>query len=178
MLYSTNNGTTGAKGLPIGAFFTAQLQAFLSSLLVFLDQRLDKRLVNTFAGLCTSIIRLRNHSTGLYLSELGSYLLSGAQAPAGTKRISNLLRSSKWQEQHLVNYFALQAQCYCQQLQLLKKDLALLLWDESVQEKAESLESEGLCAVRSSKAQRLLRIKKGYYAPPSASRSMCRACGG
>jgi hypothetical protein len=165
MLYNVNNGTSGSKGLAIGSFFTSQLQTFLSPLLVFLDQLLDRRLVNTFAGLCTSIIRLRNHSTGLYLSELGSYLLSGAQAPAGTKRISNLLRSAKWQEENLINYLGLQAQLYAQQL--LKKELVLLLWDESVQEKAESLQSEGLCAVRSSKAQRLLRIKKGYYEPPT-----------
>ena len=165
MLYYPNNGAPAGRGLPVADFFSDRLQAFLSPLLLFLDQRLDKRLVNTFAGLCTSIIRLRNHSTGLYLSELGSYLLSGSQAPAGTKRISNLLRSSKWQEENLINYLGLQAQVYAQQL--LKKELVLLLWDESVQEKPESLESEGLCAVRSSKAQRLLRIKKGYYEPPT-----------
>jgi Transposase DDE domain len=41
------------------------------------------------------------------------------------------------------------------------------VWDESVQEKNESIKSEGLCAVRSSKAKRLLRIKPGYYDPPT-----------
>jgi len=167
MFTTPNNGTTGAKDLATGTFFTSRLQAFLSPWLVFLDQLLDRRLVSTFAGLCQSIIRLRNHSTGLYLSELGSYLLSGAQAPAGTKRISNLLRSAKWQEANLINYLGLQAQVYAQQLQQLQRELVLLLWDESVQEKPESLQSEGLCAVRSSKAQRLLRIKKGYYEPPT-----------
>jgi hypothetical protein len=110
---------------------------------------------------------LRSRATGLYLSELGSYLLSPAKAPAGTKRLSNLLRSAKWQEEIIINFLALQAQVYAQQLQTVKKQLVLLLWDESVQEKPESLQSEGLCAVRSSKAQRLLRIKKGYYEPPT-----------
>ncbi|GEO07490.1 hypothetical protein AAE02nite_51540 [Adhaeribacter aerolatus] len=167
MFYFTTNGSAAGRDLPVGDFFCERLQTFLTPLLFFLDQLLDRRLVNTFAGLCESLIRLRSRATGLYLSELGSYLLSPAQAPAGTKRISNLLRSSKWQEQHLINYLALQAQVYAQQLQHLKKELVLLLWDESVQEKAESLQSEGLCAVRSSKAQRLLRIKKGYYEPPT-----------
>ncbi|WP_460970166.1 transposase, partial [Pontibacter aydingkolensis] len=45
--------------------------------------------------------------------------------------------------------------------------LPLLLWDESVQEKTESLQSQGLCAVRSTKAKRQLRVKPGYYDPPT-----------
>jgi hypothetical protein len=166
MFYISTNGTPAGRDISVVNFFSARLQAFLSPLLVFLDQRLDRRLVSTFAGLCTSIIRLRSRSTGLYLSELGSYLLSPAKAPAGTKRLSNLLRSPKWQDEHIINYLALQAQVYAQQLQTTTQQ-PLLLWDESVQEKAESRQSEGLCAVRSSKAQRLLRIKKGYYDPPT-----------
>ena len=42
-----------------------------------------------------------------------------------------------------------------------------LLTNESVIEKPESLKAERLCAVRSSKARRLKRIKPGYYNPPS-----------
>lgn len=38
--------------------------------------------------------------------------------------------------------------------------------DDSSVEKPESWLSEGLCAVHSSKAHRLTRIKKGYYHPP------------
>jgi hypothetical protein len=167
MFYYPDNGSAAGGGFPLADFFSARLQVFLSPFLVFLDQLLDRCLVSTFAGLCQSIIRLRSRSTGLYLSELGSYLLSPPQAPAGTKRISNLLRSPKWGEQNLINYLALQSQLYCQQLQKIEKEQALLLWDESVQEKAESLKSEGLCAVRSSKAKRLLRIKPGYYLPPT-----------
>jgi len=41
--------------------------------------------------------------------------------------------------------------------------LPLILWDESVLEKPESLKAEPLCAVRSSKEQRLKRIKPGYF---------------
>jgi hypothetical protein len=43
---------------------------------------------------------------------------------------------------------------------------ALVVWDESVWEKPESLAAEGLSAVRSSKAQRLKRVKPGFYNPP------------
>jgi hypothetical protein len=38
--------------------------------------------------------------------------------------------------------------------------------DDSRIEKPESWFSEGLCAVYSSKAHRLIRIKHGYYRPP------------
>jgi hypothetical protein len=37
----------------------------------------------------------RSRSTGLWLSELGGVLLSPDHAPAGTKRLSNLLLSPK-----------------------------------------------------------------------------------
>jgi hypothetical protein len=40
------------------------------------------------------------------------------------------------------------------------------IWDSSEWEKPESLASEDLCAVRSSKAKRLTHIKPGYYNPP------------
>jgi hypothetical protein len=45
-------------------------------------------------------------------------------------------------------------------------ETALVVWDESVLEKSESIALEGLCAVRSSKARRLKRIKPGYFNPP------------
>jgi hypothetical protein len=48
----------------------------------------------------------------------------------------------------------------------------LVVWDESVIEKPESLRLEGLCAVRSSKAKRLKRIKPGYFNPPGG-RPIC-----
>jgi hypothetical protein len=42
----------------------------------------------------------------------------------------------------------------------------LVIWDESVLEKPESLQAERLCAVRSTKAVRLKRIKPGFFNPP------------
>jgi hypothetical protein len=43
----------------------------------------------------------------------------------------------------------------------------LLLWDESMLEKAESLASEDLCSVQSSEAARKMRIKPGFAKPPT-----------
>ena len=48
-----------------------------------------------------------------------------------------------------------------------QKEEAYVIWDESVLEKSESLQAEGLCAVRSTKAARLKRIKPGYFNPPT-----------
>ena len=47
-----------------------------------------------------------------------------------------------------------------------QKEEIYVIWDESVLEKSESLQAERLCAVRSSKAARLKRIKPGYFNPP------------
>ena len=163
--YSSNN-FPGGDVFQLAEFFSHRLESFLGPLLVQLDELLDKRLIHTFSGLCQSIIRLRSRSTGLLLSELGGHLLSFHDAPAGTKRISNLLRSPKWEDIVITDYLTAQAQEYVKKL-LGKQQEILLLWDESVQEKPESIESEGLCAVRSSKGKRLTRIKRGYYKPPT-----------
>src|SRR5437588_11923530 len=80
----------------IAAGLTGQLAQFLFPLLVELDRRLDKRLVRTFVQLVAVILTFRDRVNGLLLSELGGYLLSPDQAPAGTKRLSNLLHSTKW----------------------------------------------------------------------------------
>ena len=161
-----SNTRSGGDVFKLAEFFSHRLDDFLAPLLLQLDALLDKRLVHTFSGLCQSIIRLRSRSTGLLLSELGGYLLSFDKAPAGTKRISNLLRSPGWEDKVITDYLTAQAQEYVESL-LKKQEEVLLLWDESVQEKPESIESEGLCAVRSSKGKRLTRIKRGYYKPPT-----------
>jgi hypothetical protein len=73
-----------------------QLASFLAPILRSLDQRLGRRLVSTFLATLIAIVQWRNRAHGLLLSELGAYLLTPAQAPAGTKRVSNLLRSERW----------------------------------------------------------------------------------
>ena len=143
-----------------------RLVEYVRPLLAQLDERLDKRLVRTFLGMLQVIVVLRHNRYGLLLSELGGYLLGVAHAPAGTKRISNLLRSQGWQAEVVGNYLWPQAQRHVQAL-VAVETTALAVWDESVIEKPESLALEGLCGVRSSKAHRLSRIKKGFYHPPS-----------
>jgi hypothetical protein len=142
-----------------------RLQAFVLPLLMILDQSVDRRLVRTFYATLEAVICWRNRAHGLLLSELGAYLTSPDHAPAGTKRLSNLLRSSTWSSAIIARFLWSRAEQRLTELQAAGDD-PLLIWDESVWEKAESQESEGLCAVRSSKARRLKRIRPGFYNPP------------
>lgn len=142
-------------------------QRLFSPLLRQLDQHMDCRLVATLAQTVRAIIEHRHGNHGLLLSELGAYLLSPQQAPAGTKRLSNLLRSPNWQAQHLADYLWQQAQQQVQEAVQDQQEM-LVLWDESALEKPESQAAQGLCPVRSSKAARLSRIKPGYYRKPGA----------
>ena len=73
-----------------------RLHTFLAPLLQALDAQIDARLVRTFAATLEVLLRFRHRQYGLLLSELGAFLLSPDRAPAGTKRLSNLLRSKKW----------------------------------------------------------------------------------
>ena len=139
--------------------------AFLFPLSTLLDARLDRRLVRTFVATVAAIIRWRNRPHGLLLSELGGYLSSPAHAPAGTKRLSNLLRSPKWSASLIADWLWQQADTHLATLEAAD-EAALVAWDESVLEKPESLVIEGLGSVRSSKAHRLTRIKPGFFRPP------------
>ena len=112
-----------------------------------------------------AIIIHRDRQNGLLLSELGTYLLGPEKCLAGTKRISNLLHSKKWKAGIITKFLWRQGTKRTNELQS-KQEPALVLWDESVIEKPKSLTSERLCAVRSSKAPRLKRIKPGYFNPP------------
>ena len=141
------------------------LARFLFPLLVELDRRVDKRLVRTFLCTIQVIITFRDRANGLLLSELGGYLETPDKAPAGTKRLSNLLHSCKWGAWLIAHFLWQRAS---QQLEAWTQagEDGLVIGDESVWEKPESQQAEGLCAVRSSKAKRLTHYKKGYYSPP------------
>jgi Transposase DDE domain len=130
-----------------------------------MKQRVDRRLVKTFLGLVFAIVMHRHRNNGLLLSELGGYLLGSEQCQAGTKRISNLVHSKKW-ETGVIEEFLWQRGTE-RVAELWKQgERPLVVWDESVLEKPESLQAEGLCAVRSTKAVRLKRIKPGFFNPP------------
>jgi hypothetical protein len=143
-----------------------RLVGFLTPLLLQLDAVLDKRLVRTFVQAIIAIVSFRESSKGLLLSELGSYILNPGQAPAGTKRLSNLLRSQRWGYEVIEDFLWQQSEARVDELKGAGEE-AVVVWDESVLEKASSLASEGLCAVRSSVARQLKRIKPGFYTPPS-----------
>src|SRR5712691_10767267 len=144
---------------------TAQLAHFLFPLLVELDRLLDKRLVRTFLQSIAVILTFRDRANGLLLSELGGYLLSPEHAPAGTKRLSNLLHSAKWRASLIMHFLWQRASEQLKQWQQAGQD-GLLLWDESGWEKPESWHLDDLGPTRSRKAARLTHIKPGYYSPP------------
>ena len=86
------------------------LQSFIGPLEQWLDRQIDRRLVRTFFLALVAIVRLRNSRSGLLLSELGAHILCPAQAPAGTKRLSNLLCSAKWSHTLLDKFLRRRAQ--------------------------------------------------------------------
>jgi hypothetical protein len=121
---------------------TQQLESFLEPLLVLLDVYIDTRLVRTFVRAIAAIMTFRNQAQGLCLSELGSYIASPAQAPAGTKRLSNLLRCAKWGKELIDRYLWERADKRRKELNGSGEE-ALCIWDGSVIEKPESKKGEG-----------------------------------
>lgn len=162
--HTQSPGTKQAAGT-YSAYVSDRCQQFLAPLLEQLNGLLDRRLVRTFLQLVLVILTHRHRQQGLVLSELGGHLLAPAQAPAGTKRLSHLLRSPRWSAALLREYLWAQAD---QRVAALRQasERVLAIWDESVLEKPESLALAGLCPVRSAKAARLKRIKPGFFNPP------------
>lgn len=142
------------------------LMQFLTPLLRTLDALLDVRLVRTLSATVQAVIQWRHGTQGLLLSELGGYLLSPDHAPAGTKRLSNLLRSPRWTASVIDEFLWQHADQRVQEL----GETALVVWDESVLEKPESRHLEGLGPVRSSVAARLVKWRPGYPPPPQGPR--------
>lgn len=140
------------------------LLSFLGPLLLELDQWLDKRLIRTFIQTIEAILTFRDRIHGLVLSELGSYLDSLGKG-GGTKRLSRLLHSSKWTAALIERFLWWRASQQIEQWEHRGEE-GLLIWESSVWEKPESLKSEGLGPVPSSKAKRLTHVKPGYYTPP------------
>lgn len=136
-----------------------------------LNEKLDVRLVKTMLDLVLLIVMYRDRHQGLILSELGGQLLGEAHAPAGSKRIGNLVRSKRWQAAEIEGYLWEMGHTRVNELMASGRE-ALVIWDESEIEKPESLKAEGLCPVRSSKARRLKQIKPGFFNPPGG-RPIC-----
>ena len=141
---------------------------FLCPLLRQLDAQLDRRLVRTAANTVTAVVRHRNRPQALLLSELGAHLAGPQHAPAGTKRLANLLHSDRWQAEAIDEYLLTQGQArVAAEAARVPEGRALCILDGSVLEQPESAHAEGLAPVRSSKARRLARprpkLGKGYY---------------
>ena len=155
--------TSAPSTFALAHTFRERLQGFLAPLLARLDEQLDSRLVRTLGA--TVEVLLQNRYSGLLLSELGAFLTSPETAAAGTKRLSNLLRSKRWSADLVADHLWENAR---QKLAdwIARQRNPLAIWDGSVWEKPESIALEGLGSVVSAKAKRLKRIRKGYYNPP------------
>lgn len=164
ILQNKDKDSIGQKS---GAFLLHQSNKYLSVLEKELDKQIDNRYVQTFFNLFVAILAFRNRSMGLLLSELGGYITGFRSAPAGTKRISNMLRCKKWTHELIDKFLFDRAKQRVDQMKSEGKR-ALMLWDDSRIEKPESWFLQGLCSVFSSKGQRLTKIKRGYYRPPSS----------
>src|SRR6476620_2439502 len=154
-----------AQASLLSSHLAQRLQLFLAPLTRQLNSKLDARLLRTFFAVIVAILTFRERHQALLLSQLGAFLLPPHQAPAGTKRVSNLMHSPAWSASLVQKFFWRQAALFIRQLKAADQ-LALVIWDDSVIEKNESRELEGLCSVRSSKAARLKKVKKGFYSPP------------
>lgn len=146
-------------------FILTQIESFLKPYTNFLYQKMDVRLVKTFSDAFTAILTNRHREDCLLLSVLGAYITGFKEAVKGTKRLGNLFRSPSWSHEDIEKVQLLGAQKQVSEWQQAGHRV-LGFMDDSTIEKPESWYSEGLCAVHSSKAQRLTRVKRGYYHPP------------
>ena len=137
---------------------------FLRPVAEHLAAKLDIRLVQSALDLVQVILTHRHRALGLLLTELGGYLLSPAQAPAGAKRISNLIHAPDWSADDIGALLWQQARERVQALEVAGEEV-LLVWDGSVWEKPESQAASDWCVVRSAKARRLSRRRKGMTIP-------------
>jgi hypothetical protein len=158
-------GASRAQAQPLLAHrLRSHLLQFLRPVTQHLAAQLDIRLVQTAVDLVQVIITHRHRALGLLLTELGGYLLSRAQAPAGAKRISNLIPAADWSTDDISAILWQQASERVQALCEAGEE-ALLVWDGSVWEKPESQANTDWCVVRSAKARRLSRRRKGMTVP-------------
>ncbi len=154
----------------------AQCRQFLAPLVAAVDARADRRLAHTLAAVVPLLIQQRDRAHALLLSELGGALLGPRHAPAGTKRLANLLHSPRWSAALIDQFHRQQAAAVVQQeAERVPEGKALCILDGSVLEKPESSTgTDGVGPVRSSKARRLARprprLGPGYFSGPPSSR--------
>jgi hypothetical protein len=155
-------------GGPLASELAQQCVGYLQPLLERLDAQVDRRLVRTLAHSVLALVRHRHRALALLLSELGAYLAGPEHAPAGTKRLANLIHSPRWDADLIAQHLLAQGRAQVEaEAARVPEGRALCILDGSVLEKPESVEADGLTPVRSSKARRLGRPRPkqgpGYY---------------
>ena len=150
--------------VPLAAAMRRRLVQFLRPVGARLAKQLDLRLAQTALDLVQAILTHRHRPLGLLLTELGGYLLGPQQAPAGAKRISNLIHASDWSADDINAVLWQQANERVQALSQAGEEV-LAIWDGSVWEKPESQAGHDWCVVRSAKARRLARRRRGLTLP-------------
>jgi hypothetical protein len=121
-----------AQAQPVVAHaLRSHLIQFLRPVAERLASHLDIRLVQTAVDLVQVILTHRHRALGLLLTELGGYLLSPAQAPAGAKRISNLIHAADFSADDISAILWQQASERVRALSQAGEE-ALLVWDGSV----------------------------------------------
>src|SRR5256886_8576594 len=147
--------------------YGVHLLRFLHPLVQELHTTVDSRPLRTLVQTTEAILAFRDSTHGLLLSELGSYLDGLEAGGGGTKRLGTLIRHKKWKARQIDTFLWQKADDQVRKWEQ-QGEVGLVIWDGTVLEKPESLQPEGLCAVRSSKAVRLTQVKQGYYHPPGA----------
>jgi hypothetical protein len=138
------------------------LWAHLNTFLCRLNGNIDARLLRSFWALSCALFTCDQKP--LLLTELSKHLYSSSVSnTAWVKRLSNLLLSKKWFATDIKSF--VEARVLQFFFGLDDKDSALLIWDDSVWEKPETLH-QNLCSVKSAKASLLNRIRKNYFHPP------------
>jgi hypothetical protein len=144
---------------------TQLLEEYLKPLVEPLDAYLDKRLVRTFLQGIQTLIEARTQAPGGVISALGSVLLSGREATAGEKRFHRHLRLEKWNEDLIKSFQWKEGEKRYEELRRKEEEI-YVIWDGSMREKPESQKAEDLCAVKSSKAARRKKSRKGSFNQP------------
>ena len=146
-----------------------QLAKFLKPYQERLDAYLDRRVVGNLMVTVGAIVQSRCELT---TSELGCALCGAAHAEAGTQRLQYALHHPGWEAEVIEEVLWQEAEQRRQQIEQ-RGETALCIWDSSVVEKPESEKLQGLGTVRSSKARRLGRSRKGLYNQPSRLKVAC-----
>src|SRR2546421_3664276 len=144
-------------------FWAEQLARYLEPFRERLDAYLDRRVVGNLMATVGAIVQSR---CALTTSELGCAICGAAHAEAGTQRLQYALHHQGWEAEVIEEVLWHEAEQSRQQIEQ-RGETALCIWDSSVVEKPESEQLQGLGTVRSSKARRLARSRKGLYNQPS-----------